>query len=212
MKEIISIDDIKYLAQQIYGNLPMSCNFVQKTYTLSYPSANEFSNLLVLENPIFVTNAQVSVITSEESGQVYISASADNSNDLTAFNLGTDGDVLNGGAVWKYLKVSGNLNNGGGVQITLTGYELGYSGGSTPSEETFVRSKRINVTSAMATNGYVLVNENIVISTNSLVFANGVLCSTSAYTLNAQGTETAYGYITFADGFLTDGDEICVLY
>ncbi len=118
-----ALDNIKYLAQSIYGQLPKDCKYSMKEIELGYSASGSFSQLTTLENPFFVTHVMVGRTLSGMANDVYISASADNSNDLTAINLGTDGDVRVGG-IWKYLKVSGNASSGGTIKLTLTGYEL----------------------------------------------------------------------------------------
>lgn len=206
----ISIDDIKTLAQRAYGVLPKSCEYRQKVLNLTYPSANEYGELMVLENPIFVTSAMVATDLGDLSS-IYISASADDVNTNKAFQVGTDGDVLVGGMLWKYIKVSGNANNGATTQITLVGYELGYSDVE-PSGETAIRSQTINVDATMENSGNFLVADSVVLPLSALVFQNGILASKSYYQLNKKGTETYVGYIQFDENFIHNGDVITILY
>lgn len=206
----ISIDDIKTLAQRAYGVLPKTCNFKQVVINLTYPSANEYGELLALENPIFVSSAMVATDLGDLSS-IYISASADDVNTNKAFQVGTDGDVFVGGMLWKYIKVSGNANNGATTQITLVGYELGYSDVE-PSGETAIRSQAINVDATMETNGYFLVDDSVVLPLSALVFQNGILVSKSYYQLNKQDGQTANGYIQFDENFIHNGDTITILY
>ena len=206
----ISIDDIKTLAQKTYGALPKFCDFRQRVLNLTYPSANEYGELLVLDNPIFVTSAMVATDLGDLS-QIYISASADDVNTNKAFQVGTDGDVFVGGMLWKYVKVSGNANNGATIQITLVGYELGYSDVE-PSGETAIRSQTINVDATMENIGNFLVADSVVLPLSALVFQNGILVSKSYYQLNKKGTETCVGYIQFDENFIHNGDIITILY
>lgn len=210
---LISIDDIKYMAKGIYGSLPKSCSFVQKTITLTYPSANSFGDMKVLENPIFVTNVQISTNVNAEDNGIYVSASANDTGDVTAFEVGKDGDVdMGGGTIWKYIKVSGDATNGATIEITLNGYELGYSDSEEPSSETFLRTARITITSAQEDSGVILVDDNVTLSLQSLVFQNGILVPNAYYTINNNGGATQSGYITFDADFIHEGDLIVVTY
>jgi hypothetical protein len=119
-----AIDNIKYMAQSIYGLLPKSCKFVTKTIEVTYPSGGE-SELQTLDNPIYVINVQVGKSIEHIENDVYISVSANNQNDDTFLNVGTDGDVTTG-CIWKYVKLSGNSASGDMIKLTLTGYELVY--------------------------------------------------------------------------------------
>ena len=206
----ISIDDIKTLARQIYGTFPKSCEFRQMVLNLTYPSANEYGELMMLDNPIFVTSAMVATDLGDLS-QIYISASADDVNTSKAFQVGTDGDVFVGGMLWKYIKVSGNANNVATIQITLVGYELRYSDVE-PSGKTAIRSQTINVDATMENSGNFLVADSVVLPLSALVFQNGILASKSYYQLNKKGTETYVGYIQFDENFIHNGDVITILY
>jgi hypothetical protein len=121
-----AIDNIKYMAQSIYGLLPKSCKFVTKTIEVTYPSGGE-SELQTLDNPIYVTNIQVGKTLSKVTNDVYISVSANNDDNDNFIDLGTDGDMLTGN-IWKYIKVSGDASGGDTILLTLTGYELDYEG------------------------------------------------------------------------------------
>lgn len=209
-KTQISIDDIKTLGQNTYGVLPKFCEFRQKVLNITYPSENEYSNLIRLNNPIFVTSAMVATNLGDLS-QIYISASADDVNTNKAVQVGTDGDVLVSGVLWRYFRVSGNATNGATIQITLVGYELGYSDVK-PSWETAIRSQTINVDATMANSGNFLVADSVVLPLSALVFQNGILVSKSYYQLNKKGTETYVGYIQFDENFIHNGDVITILY
>lgn len=206
----INIDDIKTLAQGAYGVLPKSCELRQRVLNLTYPSANEYGELMVLDNPIFVTSAMVATDLGDLSS-IYISASAKDVNTNSAFQVGNDGDVLVGGMLWKYVKVSGNATNGATIQITLVGYELGYSDVE-HSEETAIRSQTINVDATMEQNGYFLVSDSVVLPLSALVFQNGILVSKSYYQLNRKEIETYIGYIQFDENYIHNGDIITILY
>lgn len=119
-----ALDNIKYMAQSIYGLLPKDCNFVTKTIELTYSAGSE-SELTTLENPMYVTNVQVGKSLSKVTNDVYISVSANDDDNDNFIDLGTDGDMLTGN-IWKYIKVSGDASGGDTILLTLTGYELNY--------------------------------------------------------------------------------------
>lgn len=121
-----ALDNIKYMAQSIYGLLPKDCNFVTKTIELTYVSSGTASVLETLVNPMYVTNIQVAKSLSKISNKVYVAISADDEVNNNFVDLGTDGDMLTGN-IWKYIKVSGDASNGDIITLTLTGYELNYT-------------------------------------------------------------------------------------
>ena len=121
-----ALDNIKYMAQSIYGLLPKDCNFVTKTIELTYDSSGTASDLETLENPMYVTNIQVAKSLSKISNNVYVAVSADDDENNNFVDLGTDGDMLTGN-IWKYIKVSGDASSGDTITLTLTGYELNYT-------------------------------------------------------------------------------------
>jgi hypothetical protein len=121
-----ALDNIKYMAQSIYGLLPKDCNFVTKTIEFTYDSSGIASDLETLDNPMYVTNIQVAKSLSKISNNVYVAVSADDEENNNFVDLGTDGDMLTGN-IWKYIKVSGDASNGDTITLTLTGYELNYT-------------------------------------------------------------------------------------
>ena len=121
-----ALDNIKYMAQSIYGLLPKDCNFVTKTIEFTYDSSGIASDLETLDNPMYVTNIQVAKNLSKISNKVYVAISADDEENNNFVDLGTDGDMLTGN-VWKYIKVSGDASSGDTITLTLTGYELNYT-------------------------------------------------------------------------------------
>ena len=121
-----ALDNIKYMAQSIYGLLPKDCNFVTKTIEFTYDSSGIASDLETLDNPMYVTNIQVAKSLSKISNKVYVAISADDEENNNFVDLGTDGDMLTGN-IWKYIKVSGDASNGDIITLTLTGYELNYT-------------------------------------------------------------------------------------
>lgn len=121
-----ALDNIKYMAQSIYGLLPKDCNFVTKTIEFTYDSSGIASDLETLDNPMYVTNIQVAKSLSKISNNVYVAISADDEGNNNFVDLGTDGDMLTGN-IWKYIKVSGDASNGDIITLTLTGYELNYT-------------------------------------------------------------------------------------
>lgn len=121
-----ALDNIKYMAQSIYGLLPKDCNFVTKTIEFTYDSSGIASDLETLDNPMYVTNIQVAKSLSKISNKVYVAVSADDDVNNNFVDLGTDGDMLTGN-IWKYIKVSGDASNGDIITLTLTGYELNYT-------------------------------------------------------------------------------------
>ena len=121
-----ALDNIKYMAQSIYGLLPKDCNFVTKTIEFTYDSSGIASDLETLDNPMYVTNIQVAKSLSKISNKVYVAVSADDEENNNFVDLGTDGDMLTGN-IWKYIKVSGDASNGDTITLTLTGYELNYT-------------------------------------------------------------------------------------
>ena len=120
------IDNLRYMARDIYGNFPKSCRLVTKEISLTYNQENAVSDTITLYNPIYVINVQVGKSIEHIGNDVYISVSADNQNDDTFLNVGTDGDVITG-CIWKYVKLSGNSASGDTIKLTLTGYELNYT-------------------------------------------------------------------------------------
>lgn len=122
---MIKLDDIRYLAKDLYGLFPKEVKLVQQTYELTY-SAGEYSELLTLQNPIFVTNVQVGSVTASLASDIYISASANNDNDQKSFVV-KDGVLKGIGGIWKYVKVSGSAESDTAIQITIVGYELKYN-------------------------------------------------------------------------------------
>jgi hypothetical protein len=121
-----ALDNIKYMAQSIYGLLPKDCNFVTKTIEFTYDSSGIASDLETLDNPMYVTNIQVAKSLSKISNKVYVAVSADDEENNNFVDLGTDGDMITGN-IWKYIKVSGDASNGDTITLTLTGYELNYT-------------------------------------------------------------------------------------
>ena len=121
-----ALDNIKYMAQSIYGLLPKDCNFVTKTIEFTYDSSGIASDLETLDNPMYVTNIQVAKSLSKISNKVYVAISADDEENNNFVDLGTDGDMITGN-IWKYIKVSGDASNGDTITLTLTGYELNYT-------------------------------------------------------------------------------------
>lgn len=212
MNDLITLDDIRNLAKEIYGAYPKGLKMVQKVYLLTYPSANDFSDLLILQNPIYVTNIMVSNTVGNLSDTTFISASANDPNEQKAFNVGQDGTISGGGAIWKYVKASGTVTNGAEVQLTIVGYELDYDGTIIPPQEIKARTVRIDVNSTMATNKYILVDENTTLDRNSLVFVNGDLVNPDNYILNKKGSDLSKGYITFADNVISNEDTVTVFY
>lgn len=129
---IVKIDDIKYMARDVYGLLPKYCELKQIVLDFSYSSANVFSDITQLENPIFVTSVMVS--SKSKGSKVYISASADNVENEKAFEVG-NGDVLDCGALWRFIQLTGDNGGGDNVQLIVTGYELGYAFSPIPIEK-----------------------------------------------------------------------------
>ena len=121
-----ALDNIKYMAQSIYGLLPKDCNFVTKTIEFTYDSSGIASDLETLDNPMYVTNIQVAKSLSKISNNVYVAVSADDEENNNFVDLGTDGDMITGN-IWKYIKVSVDASNGDIITLTLTGYELNYT-------------------------------------------------------------------------------------
>lgn len=121
-----ALDNIKYMAQSIYGLLPKDCNFVTKTIEFTYDSSGIASDLETLDNPMYVTNIQVAKSLSKISNNVYVAVSADDEENNNFVDLGTDGDMITGN-IWKYIKVSGDASSGDTITLTLTGYELNYT-------------------------------------------------------------------------------------
>lgn len=121
-----ALDNIKYMAQSIYGLLPKDCNFVTKTIEFTYDSSGIASDLETLDNPMYVTNIQVAKSLSNISNNVYVAVSADDEENNNFVDLGTDGDMITGN-IWKYIKVSGDASSGDTITLTLTGYELNYT-------------------------------------------------------------------------------------
>lgn len=120
-----SLDDIKYMALDLYGSLPLSCNYVTKVIDFTYSASGEFSQTEELEKPIFATHIQVGKELADIGKKVYVSMSATDDSDDMAVDLGNDGDIMVGNII-KYIKVSGNASQGANIRLTITGFELGY--------------------------------------------------------------------------------------
>lgn len=145
-----AIDNIKYMAQSIYGLLPKDCKFVTRTIEITYDSSESESNLVSLDNPMFVTHVQVAKSLSKVDNKVFISVSANDVECENYVDVGTDGDMLTGN-IWKYIKVSGDAEGGDTILLTLTGFELDYS--SYPQMVTLFNDT-VSVTSTLENNMY----------------------------------------------------------
>lgn len=117
------IDNLRYMAKDVYGTYPFLVKLTTKVVEINYSSGTDGEYQLI--NPIYATNVLVGRKSTNLNDDIAVSFGTTDFSD-SFVQLGDDGDIFVGNII-QFIKVCGNAQSEETITLTITGYELWYN-------------------------------------------------------------------------------------